>query len=475
MNVVVFALRGCPVAALGPYGNEWIATPNLDRLAAESVVFDRHISDCPDPDAAGRAWRTGRHQMPPLPPSPLGGEGSGARSEIATPHPNPPPQGGREQEGDLIALLKTRGVRTALVRHDRPGNDAHADFYAGWGELFDARPDPADRSPADALLRALPAALDRLAGSADWLLWVEIDRLLPQWDVQQDVFEVYIEELLEEDEEPAGEGEEDPDAAESEDVEDAPDDEPDSEEPEAEPVTPWTDPPTGWFDKNDLASWELLHRSFAAVVTVFDAELGRVFELLRSRGLDRSAVWVLTADRGLPLGEHGLVGPHRPWLHEELVHVPLVVRLPEAAEAGRRVPALTQPSDLAPTLLAWFGAEPPPGVHGVSLLPLLYGRAESVRAYACSGLVLGPSGEWAIRTPEWVLLLPAVPHSEDAGRREPMLFEKPDDRWEVNDLRPRHLELSEELEAVLRKAVELAQQPGPAEWPGLPGRQSPER
>ncbi|SRR5581483_9572353 len=451
MNIVVLALRGCPVAALGPYGNEWIATPNLDRLAAEGVVFDRHLSDCPDPGAAGQAWRTGRHQLPPI------GPGTAGTSPAARPD-------------DLLALLKARGVRTALIRHTRPVNDAPADFYAGWDELFDARPDPADRSPADALLRALPAALDRLAGAADWLLWVEIDRLLPSWDVQQDVFEVYVEELLE-----GGEGRVEPDAEASEGEEDAPDAEPDTARPDAEPAVPWTDPPAGWFDKDDLASWELLHRSFAAVVTVFDAELGRVFDLLRARGLDRSAAWVLTADRGLPLGEHGLIGPHRPWLHEELVHAPLVVRLPEAAEAGRRVPALTQPADLMPTLLAWFDAAAPPGVHGVSLLPLLHGQAESVRAYACSGLVLGPAGEWAIRTPDWALLLPAVPHPEDAGRREPMLFAKPDDRWEVNDLRPRHLERAEELEGVLRKAVELIQQPGPVEWPGLPAPANPER
>ena len=37
MNVIVFALHGCPVAALGPYGNEWIGTPHLDRLAAELI------------------------------------------------------------------------------------------------------------------------------------------------------------------------------------------------------------------------------------------------------------------------------------------------------------------------------------------------------------------------------------------------------------------------------------------------------
>ena len=37
--------------------------------------------------------------------------------------------------------------------------------------------------------------------------------------------------------------------------------------------------------------------------------------------------------------------------------------------------------------------------------------------------------------------------------REPLLFEKPDDRWEVNDLRTRHLDQAEELERTLRERV----------------------
>ena len=52
MRTIAFVLRGCPAGWLGVYGNEWVATPNLDRVASEAVVFDHHLSDCPDPDAA---------------------------------------------------------------------------------------------------------------------------------------------------------------------------------------------------------------------------------------------------------------------------------------------------------------------------------------------------------------------------------------------------------------------------------------
>lgn len=371
MNVVVIALNGCPVAALGPYGNEWVGTPNLDRLAAEGVVFDQHFADRPDPAAARRAW-LGSH-----------------------------------------AGLKERGVRTVLVRANRETNDASTDFYAEWDERFDARP-----GGGDSLEDVLSVALDRLANVPAWLLWIELDRLLPPWDVQQDVFEAYVEDLVEE-----GEGD--------------------------EPVAPWADPPTGWFDRDDPASWELLHRTFAAVVTVFDAELGRVFDLFRERGLDRSAAWVFTAGRGLPLGEHGLIGYHRPWLHEELVHVPLIVRLPGAAEAGRRVWGLTQPADLGVTVARWLGVDP---AGGIDLAPLIAGAVESARPSVTSTLDLGDAAEWAVRTPDWAYLLP-VRTPPDDDPREPMLYERPDDRWEVNDLRVRNLDLADELERTLRERM----------------------
>ena len=45
MNVIVIACNGLHLGFLGPYGNGWIETPNLDRLAAEGVVFDHHFPE----------------------------------------------------------------------------------------------------------------------------------------------------------------------------------------------------------------------------------------------------------------------------------------------------------------------------------------------------------------------------------------------------------------------------------------------
>src|ERR1700677_3303934 len=89
MKILVLDLAQCNLAYLGCYGNEWVATPNLDRFAAEGIVFDQHfaesapirfepathraidaIDDLPDiaaelPTESGVVWITGPRLGPP--------------------------------------------------------------------------------------------------------------------------------------------------------------------------------------------------------------------------------------------------------------------------------------------------------------------------------------------------------------------------------------------------------------------------
>src|SRR5262249_31587134 len=149
-------------------------------------------------------------------------------------------------------------------------------------------------------------------------------------------------------------------------------------------------------------------------------------------------------------------------LGEELSHLPLVVRLPRRAEAGRRVAALTQPCDLLPTLLEGFGLTSP-ALHGKSLWPLMTGQTESVRAYACAGAGLsgGEWLDWALRTPDWGLLVSRRLSGDFPDRSR--LFVKPEDRWEVNDVAQHHLELVEHMIRALDAFVEAARRAGPFE------------
>jgi arylsulfatase A-like enzyme len=242
-------------------------------------------------------------------------------------------------------------------------------------------------------------------------------------------------------------------------------DEEEEEEGESELSEPLTNPPTGPLDDPDDSLFLRIQGSYAAAVTYLDDGLGVLLEAMRETGLLDHFWLMVTSDHGQALGEHGIVGSYRPWLHDELIHLPLLVRPPDAAEAGRRVAALTQSVDLMPTLLDVFGLPIPP-VHGRSLLPLLHANGAPLRGYACSGLRAGEAVEWALRTPEWAYLLPVHGAADDPARL-PRLYVKPDDRWEVNNVLQHHLELGEHLEQVLRGFVEASRRPGLLEPPVL--------
>ena len=418
MKVLVINADGLQAGYVGAYGNEWIATPTLDRLAAEGIVFDRHYADQPEPEGARRAWRTGCHHFPEPGPE---------AASAGVP-------------ADLVELLSRQGVSTTLILDSSQATPS--EFAHGWQTVQRSEALAEEEgSPLDRALELAVQAIEELPEAGPWLLWLDLTTLLPPWNIPENYRELYFQE---------DEAEESPD-----------------EEEAAEEVvlTPWTDALPARIDPDDEVAFLRLQRSYAGAVTYLDAGLGLLLDELAERRLLDDLVVVVTTDRGQPLGEHGMVAADVPWLHEERVHVPLIIRLPGAAEAGRRVAALTQPVDLLPTLLDLFGI-PTPVVHGHSLLPFCRGPAEPGRPYACSGLQAGGAIEWALRTREWTFLLPVFPVDESPARG-PQLYVKPDDRWEVNNIIQHYLDWAQHLEQTLRGFVEATRRPGPLQPPEL--------
>ena len=102
-----------------------------------------------------------------------------------------------------------------------------------------------------------------------------------------------------------------------------------------------------------------------------DAELGHLFEGLRTQGLYERALIVVTSDHGESLGERGSVGHGGLYLEQLLV--PLIVKLP--ASWSVRPTTVTEPAemvDLLPTLFALCGISVGSDVDGRSLLPTLF-------------------------------------------------------------------------------------------------------
>src|SRR3954452_20938238 len=61
MNVIAVVCNSLHLGFLGAYGNSWIETPHLDRLAAEGIVFDHHFPENLTTIPTRRSWWTGRY------------------------------------------------------------------------------------------------------------------------------------------------------------------------------------------------------------------------------------------------------------------------------------------------------------------------------------------------------------------------------------------------------------------------------
>jgi arylsulfatase A-like enzyme len=309
-----------------------------------------------------------------------------------------------------------------------PNHPWPLELWQGWDRVTAAKSD-SPNAALETTLSAAVQALDGLFAKDNWLVWVDLATLVPPWTVPEEYVAPYFE-------------------VESEDHEDA------DEEEANEPLQPLFDPRPGPLPADDDKIVKRLQYSYASALTFLDAGLEALIEELGNLGLGDEIVFLLTSDHGLPLGEHGIFGPHRPWLHDELIHVPLLLSLPHSADdVGRRVPALTQSCDLMPTLLDLFGQPIPTDVHGRSLVPLARGQVKQVRPHAVSGLELNGGLEFALRTTDWAYLLPVRVPAGDPPR-SPQLYAKPEDRWEANNLIQHHPDLAEEFDQTLRKDTE---------------------
>jgi arylsulfatase A-like enzyme len=114
------------------------------------------------------------------------------------------------------------------------------------------------------------------------------------------------------------------------------------------------------------------------VLAAVDEGLGRMLEALEASGQLASTLVVFTSDEGYFYGEHGL-SVERRLAYEESARIPLLMRLPSLAKAGRSIDELVLNIDLAPTVLELAGAAAPAGLHGHSLVPLLRGRSVAWR------------------------------------------------------------------------------------------------
>jgi arylsulfatase A-like enzyme len=204
----------------------------------------------------------------------------------------------------------------------------------------------------------------------------------------------------------------------------------------------------------DLAwRYQRFVKDYLRCVAAVDDQIGRVLDWLDDARLADDTLVVFTSDQGFFLGEHGWYDKR--WMYEESLRTPLIVRGPGVAR-GAVDEHLVQNVDLAPTLLDLAGVRVPDDLHGASLVPLLRGsdppdwRASIYYQYVEHPGVGNVPRQRGVRTARHKLI-----HYYQLDEWE--LFDLEADPREISNIygRPAYMELTGELRAELERLREL--------------------
>lgn len=140
---------------------------------------------------------------------------------------------------------------------------------------------------------------------------------------------------------------------------------------------------------------QMIHAYYASVSFV-DAQIGRVLDALRRLGLDKSTIVILWSDNGWQLGDHGRWS--KPTNYEVCARITLMISVP-GMPGGQKTDALVELIDIYPTLAELCRLSLPGHLEGTSFAPLLESPGRPWKTAAFTGLIDYTTR--SVRTDRW--------------------------------------------------------------------------
>ena len=125
---------------------------------------------------------------------------------------------------------------------------------------------------------------------------------------------------------------------------------------------------------------EQIKTLYDAELLELDSNLGKIFQLLSETKLIDNSIVVITSDHGEEFGERGGWGIHGYSLYDELIKVPLIIRIPDSKP--ERIPHLTELVDIVPTITSILNLKNPLEFDGVNLLDIASGKLSKDYVYS---------------------------------------------------------------------------------------------
>ena len=193
------------------------------------------------------------------------------------------------------------------------------------------------------------------------------------------------------------------------------------------------------IDCDDINIIKHLKDLYDATILEFDTEIiGPLITNLKELNLYDKTMIIICADHGDEFCEHGGLS-HGATLYDEVIHVPLIIKFPWIKK-GRRIQQLTQTVDIMPTILDLLGIPIPYHAQGKSLVPLIKKKnASPLRKYVFGQLPYLST----IRSKEWKFSV------NKNGTKE--LFHLQSDPGEQRNIYFRKRHIASKLESELKK------------------------
>ncbi len=360
MKTIVFLMDSLNRRYLPAYGNTWVRTPNMDRLARRSCVFDSHFVGSAPCMPARHDLLTGRldfleRNWSPIQPFdctlPYVLSRSGVFSHMVTDHYHYFHLGGENYHAHFGSWDFIRGQENDVWASDfgklaeRPHYGQDKGQYRLNRERFSGEED----YPSPKTLRHAAQWLEEHHGDDGWFLLVDSFDPHEPFDFPDSAAAEYPDEYR-------------------------------------DALFYW--PAYASSDQAAREAVEHARRRYATLITMSDRWLGKALDVLDRYGMWEDTMVVLTTDHGYMLGEHGFMAKNYMPCYNEVYQIPLMVSLP-GMTGPSRCGALTQNIDLMPTILDFHGIgledcwHP---LHGKSLLPLIRGERSALRDAVIYGM-----------------------------------------------------------------------------------------
>jgi arylsulfatase A-like enzyme len=383
-NVLFFFADQFRADVCGVYGGRNIATPNIDRLASEGVVFTSSVSSCPLCTPYRGMVQTGRypthsgilfnfveasHVQNPNCMADVFGAAGYETGFIGKWHLS---SGWRHEEGlyrpdsDAVAAYQSKNPETEYVapgagrlgyQHWQAFN-FHGDYVNYWYYQDEPKKIYSGRYETDTETDQAISRMEKCRQSGRrFFLTVAPHPPHPPFDPGY-LPSGYLDEM----------------------------------------------PETIWLPPNvpaDGRPSDLQLRCYLAMAKNVDDNLGRLLDYLESSGLAADTIVVFSSDHGEMFGSHGRWNKMVPYA--EAIDIPLVMRWPGRIPSGSRIDTLQMPTDHLPTLCGLAGLPIPREVDGTDLSGVVLGRGRDSReeiligSYTSNWDFLQTGTDW----PEW--------------------------------------------------------------------------